>query len=125
MPPTPPERPSGDDRGPAAPASGPAAPPPPASAWRPFRHPAFTVIWTASLVANLGTWMYTAASSWLMTSLSPDPLIVSLVQVAASLPIFLLAIPAGALADIIDRRRFLIIGEVANTAIAVVFAVLV
>jgi hypothetical protein len=45
------------------------------------------------------------ASSWLMTTLSPDPLIVSLVQVAASLPIFLLAIPAGALADIIDRRR--------------------
>jgi MFS family permease len=68
------------------------------------------VIWTASLAANTGTWMYTAASSWLMTSLSPDPLIVSLVQVAASLPIFLLAIPAGALADIIDRRRFLIIG---------------
>ena len=83
------------------------------------------MIWTASLAANIGTWMYTAASSWLMTSLSPDPLTVSLVQVAASLPIFLLAIPAGALADIIDRRRFLIIGEAANTAIAVVFAVLV
>jgi predicted MFS family arabinose efflux permease len=83
------------------------------------------VIWTASLAANTGTWMYPAASSWLMTSLSPDPLIVSLVQVAASLPIFLLAIPAGALADIIDRRRFLIIGEAANTAIAAVFAVLV
>jgi predicted MFS family arabinose efflux permease len=106
-------------------ASGPAAPPPHASAWRPFRHPVFTVIWTASLAANTGTWMYTAASSWLMTSLSPDPLIVSLVQVAASLPIFLLAIPAGALADILDRRRFLIIGEAANTAIAAVFAVLV
>jgi MFS family permease len=83
------------------------------------------VIWTASLAANIGTWMYTAASSWLMTSLSPDPLIVSLVQVAASLPIVLLAIPVGALADIIDRRRFLIIGEAANTAIAAVFAVLV
>ena len=69
--------------------------------------------------------MYTAASSWLMTNLSPDPLTVSLVQVAASLPIFLLAIPAGALADILDRRRFLIIGEAANTAIAAVFAVLV
>ena len=56
---------------------------PHASAWRPFRHPAFTVIWTASLAANIGTWMYTAASSC-----SPDPLIVSLVQVAASPPIF-------------------------------------
>ena len=125
MHPTPPERLSSEDQNPAAPASGPAAPAPGASAWGPFRHPAFTVIWTASIVANIGTWMYTAASSWLMTNLSPDPLIVSLVQVAASLPIFLLAIPAGALADIIDRRRFLIIGEAANTAIAVVFAVLV
>src|SRR5580704_4509544 len=125
MDPTRPERLLSEDRSPSARANGPAAPPPRASAWRPFRHPAFTVIWTASLAANTGTWMYTAASSWLMTSLSPDPLIVSLVQVAASLPIFLLAIPAGALADIIDRRRFLIIGEAANTAIAAVFAVLV
>jgi MFS family permease len=103
--------------------------PPPAAprgtALGPFHHPAFTVIWTASLVSNLGTWMYTAASSWLMTGLNPDPLIVSLVQVAASLPIFLCAIPAGALADIVDRRRFLIGGEIANTAIAAAFAALV
>ena len=73
------------------------------SAFSPFRHPAFTVIWTASVAANIGTWMYTAASGWLMTSLAPDPLTVSLVQVAATLPIFLIAIPAGALADIVDR----------------------
>ena len=104
------------------------ASPHPASAsspWSPFRHPAFVVIWTATVVANLGTWMYTAASGWLMTGLDPDPLIVSLVQVAASLPIFLIAIPAGALADIVDRRLFLIAGEAANTVIAAVFAVLV
>ena len=125
MHPTAPERLSSEGRSPVARAIGPAAPPSRASAWRPFRHPAFAVIWTTSLTANVGTWMYTAASSWLMTSLSPDPLIVSLVQVAASLPIFLLAIPAGALADIIERRRLLIVGEAANTAIAAVFAVLV
>lgn len=95
------------------------------SAFGPFRHPAFTVIWTASVVANIGTWMYTAASGWLMTNLDPDPLTVSLVQVAASLPVFLIAIPAGALADIVDRRRFLIAGEAANTAIAAIFAALV
>jgi predicted MFS family arabinose efflux permease len=95
------------------------------SRWGPFRHPSFAVIWTATVVANLGTWMYTAASGWLMTGLNPDPLIVSLVQVAASLPMFLIAIPAGALADIVDRRRFLIAGEVANTTIAAIFAVLV
>jgi len=93
--------------------------------WGPFQYPAFTVIWVSSLVANTGTWMYSAASGWLMTSLNPDPLIVSLVQVAAGLPIFLVAIPAGALADILDRRRYLIVGEAANTAIAVVFAVLI
>jgi MFS family permease len=102
-------------------------PPPrrPSSAWRPFRHPPFLVMWTASVVANVGTWMYTTASGWLMTGLDPDPLIVSLVQVAASLPIFLIAIPAGALADIVDRRRLLIAGEVANTVIAAIFACLV
>src|ERR1700757_4363191 len=90
-----------------------------------FRHPVFAGIWTATLVSNVGEWMYSAASGWLMTGLSPDPLIVSLVQVAASLPIFLIAIPAGALADIVDPRRFLIGGEIANTAIAAIFAVLV
>ena len=99
-------------------------PPPRGAALGPFRHPAFTVIWAASVASNLGAWMYTAASGWLMTSLNPDPLIVSLVQVAASLPIFLVAIPAGALADIVDRRSFLIVGEIANTAIAVAFAIL-
>src|SRR5215510_2243630 len=99
-----------------------AEPPESGSAWSPFRYPAFTVIWTASLVANIGTWMYTAASGWLMTGLNPDPLIVALVQVAAGLPIFLIAIPAGALADIVDRRRFLIVGDAANTAIAALFA---
>ena len=59
-----------------------------ASPWSPFRHVTFTTIWTATVVANIGTWMYNAASGWLMTSLNPDPLIVSLVQVATTLPIF-------------------------------------
>src|SRR5258705_9423414 len=88
----------------------------PVSPWSPFRHPTFTVLWTATVAANIGTWMYTAASGWLMTGLNPDPLIVSLVQVAASLPVFVFALPAGALADIIDRRRFLVGGDVATTA---------
>jgi MFS family permease len=75
----------------------------------PFRHPAFTVLWTATVVSNVGSWMYSAASGWLMTSLNPDPFIVAMVQVATSLPLFLFAMPAGALADIVDRRRFLIV----------------
>jgi MFS family permease len=69
--------------------------------------------------------MYSAASGWLMTSLNPDPLIVSLVQVATTLPIFLVAIPAGALADILDMRKFLIVGEAAYTLMSAVFAAIV
>src|SRR5271166_2288504 len=95
------------------------------SAWAPFRHRAFAMIWTATVVSNIGAWMYNVASGWLMTSLDPDPLIVSMVQVANSLPMFLFAIPAGALADIVDQRRFLIVGESAITLISTAFAALV
>ena len=98
---------------------------PPPSPWSPFRYAPFAVMWTATVIANIGTWMYNAASGWLMTSLNPDPLIVSLVQVATTLPIFLFAVPAGALADIVDKRRFLIIGEVAVTAVSALFAAIV
>ena len=80
---------------------------PRASPWIAFRHKTFRVVWTATVVANVGTWMYNAASGWLMTSLDADPLTVSLVQVASSLPMFLFALPAGALADIVDKRRYL------------------
>jgi MFS family permease len=83
------------------------------------------LLWVATVVANVGTWMYNAASGWLMTSLDPDPLIVSLVQVANTLPIFLLALPAGALADVVDRRRFLFWNEAIITALSGVFAVFV
>ena len=97
----------------------------PPGAFGPFRHRAFTLIWTATVVSNVGTWMSNLASGWLMMSLDPDPFIVSMVQVANYLPMFLFAIPAGALVDIVDRRRFLIIGEVAITLTSVVFAGLV
>ena len=53
-----------------------------ASAWAPFRHKIFAVIWVATVVSNIGGWMYSVASGWLMTSLNPDPFIVSMVQVA-------------------------------------------
>jgi len=91
----------------------------------PFRHPIFAVIWTATVVSNIGGWMYSAASGWLMTGLNPDPLTVSLVQVATTLPIFLVAIPAGALADILEIRRFLIVGESAYTLMSAAFAAVV
>jgi len=96
-----------------------------ASFLAPFRHLAFTVIWTATLVSNVGSWMYSAASGWLMTSLNPDPLIVALVQAANTFPIFLLALPAGAFADIFDKRKYLIVVESLYTAVSAVYAAIV
>jgi MFS family permease len=78
------------------------------AAFIPFRNPAFRMLWIAVLVSNIGGWIQSTGAGWLMTSLSPSPVMVSLVQVATLLPVFLLALPAGALADIMDRRRFLI-----------------
>ena len=95
------------------------------SSLTPFRYPVFTVLWVATVVSNIGTWMQNAASGWLMTSLDPDPFIVSLVQVAASFPLFLFALPAGALADIIDRRRLLIVIQVALAVLVAAFGFLV
>jgi predicted MFS family arabinose efflux permease len=83
------------------------------------------LIWIATVVSNIGGWMYSVASAWLMTSLDPDPFIVSMVQVANSLPMFLFAIPAGALTDIVNQRRFLIFGETSILVTSTVFAVLV
>ena len=95
------------------------------SAWAPFRHRTFTVIWIGTVVSNIGGWMSSAASGWLMTTLDSSPFIVAMVQVATSAPMFLLAIPAGALSDIVDRRKFLLLGELCIMATSIVFAVLV
>ena len=90
-----------------------------------MRNPTYAVLWAATVVTNIGWWMYTAAAGWLMTDLTVDPLMVSLVQVSSSLPMFLLALPAGALADIVDKRRLLVLAEIGISGVAVVFAVLV
>ncbi|HEX9181165.1 MAG TPA: MFS transporter, partial [Burkholderiales bacterium] len=75
-----------------------------ASPWSPLRRPWFRALWIAMLVSNTGTWMQDVGAGWLMTSLAPTPVMVALVQAATALPTFFLAIPAGALADIADRR---------------------
>lgn len=82
------------------------------SAWSPFNFPVFRALWIATLASNIGTWMHDLGAGWLMTSLSPTPMMVALVQTAITLPIFMLAMPAGALSDIIDRRRYLISTQV-------------
>src|SRR5512137_3015714 len=80
----------------------------PPSALAPLRHRAFAVLWLAALVANVGTWFRDVANGWSMTQMAPSPLMVALVQAASTLPIFLLSLPAGALADLVDRRRLLL-----------------
>lgn len=79
-----------------------------ADSFAPLRQPAFAVLWVATVLGNIGSFMRDVASSWMVTELSASPAAVALIQTAATLPIFLLAIPSGVLSDILDRRRFLI-----------------
>src|SRR6266446_7206042 len=95
------------------------------SAWSPFRYVTFTVLWAATVLSNIGSWMQNAAAGWLMTGLSPQPFKVALVQAATTLPMFLFSLPAGALADIVDRRRVLIVVQIVAVAIAALFAMVV
>ena len=96
-----------------------------ASAWSALRYPVFRYLWIATVASNVGGWMYSAACGWLMTNLNANPLVVSLVQVATSLPLFLLALPAGALADMIDKRRFILTLEILTTIFTALFALAV
>ncbi|WOI45178.1 MFS transporter [Acidovorax sp. BLS4] len=89
-----------------------AAVPAPSGSFAPLRLPLFAVLWSATVLGNIGSFMRDVASSWMVTELSSSPAAVALVQTAATLPIFLLAIPAGVLSDILDRRRFLIAVQV-------------
>ena len=73
----------------------------------PFRHRVFSLLWSTWLIANLCMWMNDVAAAWLMTTLTEQPNWVALVQTAATLPVFLLGLPSGALADILNRKHFL------------------
>ena len=111
---------------------GPPAATPPATASEdttalgPLRVPAFRLVWLTWLTANTTMWMNDVAAAWLMTSLTSTPLWVALVQAASTLPVFLLALPSGALADIVDRRRYFIVTQfwVAGNAILTCVVVL-
>jgi len=89
-----------------------APPPAPSSAWAPLQNPVFRAIWIASIASNIGTWMQDVGAGWLMTSLTTSPSLVALIEAADSIPAMLLALPAGALADIVDRRRLLLAVQV-------------
>lgn len=81
---------------------------PQGSAWAPLGEPLFRSLWLAAVISYIGTWMQNVGAGWLMTQLTTSPLMVSLVTAATTLPVFLVILPAGALADMVDRRRFLL-----------------
>src|SRR5580700_10768321 len=81
------------------------------SAWAPLGEPLFRSLWVAAVISYTGTWMQNVGAGWLMTQLTMSPLMVGLVQAASTLPVFLVILPAGALADMVDRRRLLLITQ--------------
>lgn len=95
------------------------------SAWAPFRQRAFTVLWTATVISNVGTWMNDVGAGWLMSELSPSPAVVAAVQAATTLPVFLFALLAGAVADIVDRRRMLLVINLYLALVAFAFTFMV
>ena len=78
---------------------------------QPLRQPVFRMLWIATVVSNIGSWMNDVGVNWTMLTLSADPLAVALVQAASSLPMFLFALPSGVMADIVDRRKYLLFSQ--------------
>jgi len=94
------------------------------AAWAPLREPLFRSLWIAAVISYTGTWMQNVGAGWLMTQLSTSPLMVSLVQAAAAVPVFFVVLPAGALADMVDRRRLLLFTQSWMVAAAAALGVL-
>jgi MFS family permease len=99
-------------------------PPSPAAAalespWAPLRQPVFRMLWSVWLTANICMWMNDVAAAWMMTSLTTSPVMVALVQSASTLPVFFLGVPSGALADILDRRKYFIVTQFWVAAVGV------
>ena len=89
---------------------------PATSTWAPLRNPVYRALWIAQLVSNLGTWMQTVGAQWMLVGDPRAAILVPLVQTATTLPVMLLALPSGVLADLIDRRRLLIATQGAMAA---------
>ncbi len=95
------------------------------SALGPLKGPVFRMLWFTWLTANTTMWMNDVAAAWLMTSIAPSPLWVALVQSASTLPVFLLGLPSGALADTVDRRRYFILTQFWVAAVASILCVVI
>jgi MFS family permease len=94
------------------------------SAWDPLREPLFRSLWFAAVISYTGTWMQNVGAGWLMTQLTMSPFMVGLVQAATMLPVFLVILPAGALADMVDRRRLLLVTQAWMVVAAALLGVL-
>jgi MFS family permease len=98
--------------------------PAPSGTWTPLLYTWFRWLWMANVVSNVGTWMQNVGAAWLMTELAPSALLVALVQTATNLPVFLLGVPAGAIGDLFDRRRLLLMTQGLMLAAAAVLGAL-
>ncbi|MDP3340818.1 MFS transporter [Frigidibacter sp.] len=98
---------------------------PAVGAFAPFSYGAFSLLWTATLISNTGTWMHDVGAGWLMTTMNPSPAVVTLVQAATTLPVFCFALLAGALADRMNKRRMLIVINIILAGVVTILAALV
>src|SRR5262245_63893421 len=92
----------------------------PSSAWGPLARPVFRALWIAAVASNIGTLMHNVAAAWLMTSLTTSPVPVALLTTMANLPLFVVGLPAGALADVVDRRWLVLVTQFWMLAVAAV-----
>jgi MFS family permease len=91
----------------------------------PFRLPVFRMLWITWLMANISMWMNDVAAAWMMTSLTSTPIWVALVQTASTLPVFLLGLPSGALADILDRKRYFLVTQLWVAVVALLLSAVI
>src|SRR6202171_5706804 len=94
------------------------------SLWRPLRTPLFRNLLIADVISDVGTFMQSVGAAWLMVSLGAGPMYVALTQTASTLPFFVLALPAGSIGDIVDRRKLILCTEAWMVCVAMALAVL-
>src|SRR5580698_2286863 len=98
--------------------------PPEVGAWSPLRIPLFRNLLIADLVSDIGAFMQTVGAAWLMTTLTSSTVYIALIQTASALPFFVLALPAGAIGDIVDRRKLILFTETWMLVVALVLTVM-
>jgi len=125
--PPPPENTQEETPANAAPTTPPRRPRGPAgwTALQPLRYKVFRMLWTTWFAANICMWMNDVAAAWMMTTLTTKPILVALVQTASTLPVFLLGLPSGALADIVDRKKLLLFTQVWMATVAILLCLAV